>query len=88
MGDLTLGINTLYMLSCFLKQFALVGKGLNGSMPIVPALTLSDGFKMTSGGGGMYIYNHGCTCFCSIGISRNFTSLEACLSEDAKHSWP
>ena len=28
MGGLILGINTLYMLSCFLKQFALVGKGL------------------------------------------------------------
>jgi len=28
MGDLILGVNTLYMLSCFLKQFALVGKGL------------------------------------------------------------
>jgi len=29
MGGLILGVNTLYMLSCFLKQFALVGKGLN-----------------------------------------------------------
>ena len=29
MGGLILGINTLYMLSCFLKQFSLVGKGLN-----------------------------------------------------------
>jgi len=28
MGGLILGVNTLYMLSCFLKQFALVGKGL------------------------------------------------------------
>jgi len=28
MGGLILGINTLYILSCFLKQFALVGKGL------------------------------------------------------------
>jgi len=28
MGGLILGINTLYMLSCFVKQFALVGKGL------------------------------------------------------------
>jgi len=28
MGGLMLGVNTLYMLSCFLKQFALVGKGL------------------------------------------------------------
>jgi len=28
MGGLILGGNTLYMLSCFLKQFALVGKGL------------------------------------------------------------
>ena len=27
-GGLILGVNTLYMLSCFLKQFALVGKGL------------------------------------------------------------
>ena len=30
MGGLILGVNTLYMLSCFLKQFALVGNGLNG----------------------------------------------------------
>jgi len=29
MGGLILGVNTLYMLSCFLKQFALVGKGLS-----------------------------------------------------------
>jgi len=29
MGGLLLGVNTLYMLSCFLEQFALVGKGLN-----------------------------------------------------------
>ena len=29
MGGLILGVNTLYMLSCFLKQFALVVKGLN-----------------------------------------------------------
>ena len=28
MGGLILGVNTLYMLSCFLKQFALVGKAL------------------------------------------------------------
>ena len=28
MGGLILGVNTLYMLSYFLKQFALVGKGL------------------------------------------------------------
>ena len=28
MGGLILGVNTLYMLSCFLQQFALVGKGL------------------------------------------------------------
>jgi len=28
MGGLILGVNNLYMLSCFLKQFALVGKGL------------------------------------------------------------
>jgi len=28
MGGLILGVNTLYMLSCFQKQFALVGKGL------------------------------------------------------------
>jgi len=28
MRGLILGVNTLYMLSCFLKQFALVGKGL------------------------------------------------------------
>jgi len=28
MGGLILGVNTLYMLSCFLKQFALIGKGL------------------------------------------------------------
>ena len=28
MGGLILVVNTLYMLSCFLKQFALVGKGL------------------------------------------------------------
>jgi len=28
MGGLILGVNTLYMLFCFLKQFALVGKGL------------------------------------------------------------
>jgi len=28
MGGLILGVNTLYMLSCFLKQFALVGNGL------------------------------------------------------------
>jgi len=28
MGGLILGVNTLYMLSCFLKQFALEGKGL------------------------------------------------------------
>jgi len=28
MGGLILGVNTLYMLSCFLKLFALVGKGL------------------------------------------------------------
>ena len=31
MGGLILGVNTLYMLSCFLKQFALVGKGLRSS---------------------------------------------------------
>jgi len=31
MGCLILGVNTLYMLSCFLKQFALVGKGLKSS---------------------------------------------------------
>ena len=31
MGGLIVGVNTLYMLSCFLKQFALVGKGLNQS---------------------------------------------------------
>jgi len=30
MGSLILGINSVYMLSCFLKQFALVGKGLKG----------------------------------------------------------
>ena len=30
MGGLILGVNTLYMLSCFLKQFALLGKGLTG----------------------------------------------------------
>ena len=30
MGGLILGVNTLYMLSCFLRQFALVGKGLMG----------------------------------------------------------
>jgi len=29
MGGLILGVNTLYMLSCLLKQFALVDKGLN-----------------------------------------------------------
>jgi len=29
MGGLILGVNTLYMLSYFLKQFALVGKGLS-----------------------------------------------------------
>ena len=28
MGGLILGIDALYMLSCFLKQFALVGKAL------------------------------------------------------------
>ena len=28
MGSLIVGVNTLYTLSCFLKQFALVGKGL------------------------------------------------------------
>jgi len=28
MEGLILGVNTLYMLSCFLNQFALVGKGL------------------------------------------------------------
>jgi len=28
MGGLILGVNALYMLSCFLKQFALVDKGL------------------------------------------------------------
>ena len=28
-GGLILGVNTLYMLSYFLKQIALVGKGLN-----------------------------------------------------------
>jgi len=28
MEGLLLGVNTLYMLYCFLKQFALVGKGL------------------------------------------------------------
>ena len=28
MRGLVLGVNTLYVLSCFLKQFALVGKGL------------------------------------------------------------
>jgi len=28
MGGLILGVNTLYTLSCFLKQFALVDKGL------------------------------------------------------------
>jgi len=28
MGGLILGVNTLYVLSRFLKQFALVGKGL------------------------------------------------------------
>jgi len=32
MGGLVLGVNTLYMLSCFLKQFALVGKGFNCTM--------------------------------------------------------
>jgi len=32
MGGLILGVNTLYMLSCFLKQFALVGKGLRGTL--------------------------------------------------------
>jgi len=31
MGGLILGVNTLYMLSCFLKQFALVGNGLNSA---------------------------------------------------------
>jgi len=31
MGGLTLGVNILYMLSCFLKQFALVGKGLTNN---------------------------------------------------------
>jgi len=30
MEGLILGVNTLYMLSCFLKQFALVGNGLMG----------------------------------------------------------
>jgi len=33
MGGLILGINTLCMLSCFLKQFALVGKGLTSWPP-------------------------------------------------------
>jgi len=28
-GGLILGVNTLYTRSCFLKQFALVDKGLN-----------------------------------------------------------
>jgi len=31
MGDLIVGVNTLYTLSCFLKQFALVGKRVNSS---------------------------------------------------------
>ena len=29
MGGLIVGVNTLYMLSCFLKQFGLVGKWLS-----------------------------------------------------------
>ena len=29
MGGLIVGVNTLYTLSCFLKQFGLVGKGLS-----------------------------------------------------------
>jgi len=29
MGDLILDVNTLYMLFCFFKLLALVGKGLN-----------------------------------------------------------
>jgi len=42
MGGLILGVNTLYMLSCFLKQFALVGKGLNMLYGIaLPALILN-----------------------------------------------
>jgi len=34
-GGLILGINTLYMLSCFLKQFALVGKGLTLNLTVM-----------------------------------------------------
>jgi len=30
MGGLILGVDALYMLSCFLKQFALVGKRIKG----------------------------------------------------------
>jgi len=34
MGGLILGVNTFYMHSCFLKQFALVGKGLRTPHPL------------------------------------------------------
>jgi len=31
MGGLLLGVNTLYMISCFLRLFALLGKGLTAA---------------------------------------------------------
>ncbi len=33
MGDLILGVNTLYRLFCFFKLFPMVGKGLNSQVP-------------------------------------------------------
>jgi len=41
MGDLIVGVNTLYMLSCFLKQFALVGKGLNSISSVMKWLSVN-----------------------------------------------
>ena len=45
MGGLILGVNTLYMLSCFLKQFSLVGNGLitihNNNVAVLSGLLLS-----------------------------------------------